>query len=285
MREKAQIVMRSLWLRPLSSVVLACIAMAPACAEETLPQELEGVGIDEKLGSRINLDLEFIAENGYPVTLRSYFKSGKPVVLNLVYYSCPMLCNLVMNGQTAVLRDVAWTPGKEFEVVSISIEPKDTFALASAKKKFYLESYGRPVSSGWHFLTDYQGNAKRLAEQIGFHYRWDEKTQQIAHAASIMVLTPDGRMSRYLYGIKFKPRDIRLALTEASEGKLGSTIDKLLLFCFHYDSTARSYVPFARNLMRAGGVGIVLIMGFVLTHLWRRERRNAFGAQPLVSVK
>ena len=247
--------------------------------------ELEGVGIDEKLGSKVNLDLEFTGENGYPVTLRSFFKSGKPVVLDLVYYSCPMLCNLVLNGQTAALRELAWTPGQEFEVVSVSIEPKDTYAVAAAKKRYYLESLGKPVSNGWHFLTDYQGNAKRLADQIGFNYRWDERTQQIAHAASIMVLTPDGRVSRYLYGIKFKPRDLRLALTEASEGKLGSTVDKLLLFCFHYDPSAKSYVLFARNLMRGGGVAIMLIVGFVLTHLWRRERKNGFGAQPLVSVK
>ena len=268
-----------------SAALLLPFFLPVLSADESLPQELEGVGIDEKLGASLNLDLQFTAENGYQVPLRSFFKSGKPVLLNLVYYSCPMLCNLVLNGQTSALREIPWTPGNEFEVVSISISPSDNYGLAASKKKYYMESYGRPAQAGWHFLTDYEGNAKRLSEQIGFHYRWDDKTQQIAHAAAIMAVTPDGRMSRYLYGIKFKPRDIRLALTEASEGKLGSTTDKLLLFCFHYDPSAKSYVPFARNLMRAGGVLIVLIMSLVLTHLWRRERRLATAGETLVTVR
>jgi len=271
-----------------SLAVTALLALSLALslsAEETLPRELEGVGIDEKLGAKIDLDLQFTAENGYQVPLRNFFRSGKPVILNLVYYSCPMLCNLVLNGQTAVLREIPWTPGDQFEVVSVSISPQDNFSLAAKKKQFYMESYGKPVNAGWHFLTDFQGNAKRLADQVGFHYRWDDRTEQIAHVAAILVLTPDGRMSRYLYGIKFKPRDLRLALTEASEGKLGSTTDKLLLFCFHYDPTAKSYVPFARNLMRAGGILIVLIMGFVLAHLWRRERKTRPADQPLVHVR
>lgn len=273
--------------RHLNKILMAavlCLALS-LWADNLLPSGLEGVGIDEKLGSKINLDLQFTAENGYEVPLRNYFKSGKPVILNLVYYSCPMLCNLVLNGQTSALREVAWTPGNEFDIVTISIDPTENYGLAKSKKRYYMESYGRPAYQGWHFLADYQGNAKRLAEQVGFHYRWDDRTQQIAHAAAIMVLTPDGTVSRYLYGIKYKPRDVRLALTEASEGKLGTTVDRILLFCFHYDPAARSYVPFARNLMRLGGVLIVLIMGFVLTRLWRRERSAAQAAQPLVIAK
>jgi protein SCO1/2 len=247
----------------------------PAWGQENrFPPELEGVGIDEKLGARVNLDLEFTAENGYQVPLRSFFRSGRPVILNLVYYKCPMLCNLVLNGQTSSLKEVAWTVGEQFDVVTISIDPEEMFNLAVAKKKWYLEQYGRPAESGWHFLTDYQGNARRLADQIGFHYRWDAATQQWAHAAAIMVLTPDGRVSRYLYGIKYQPRDLRLALTEASEGKLGTVGDKLLLFCFHYDPSSKAYVPFARNLMKLGGVLTVFVLGGFLTVLWRRERKR-----------
>jgi protein SCO1/2 len=140
------------------------------------------------------------------------------------------------------------------------------------KKSYYMEAYGREAHQGWHFLTDYQGNVKKLAEQVGFSYRWDDKTQQFAHAAALMVLTPDGQVSRYLYGIRFKQRDVRLALTEASEGKLGSIGDRILMFCFHYDPASRSYVPFARNIMRAGGVLTILTLGTTLLVLFRRER-------------
>jgi protein SCO1/2 len=191
------------------------------------------------------------------------------------------LCSLVLNAQTKVLRELAWTAGKEFEVVTISIDPQEMFNLAVAKKKWYLEQYGRQeAAQGWHFMTDYQGNAKRLADQLGFNYRWDAKTEQWAHAAALMVLTPDGRVSRYIYGLQYSQRDMRLALTEASAGKLGTMGDRLLLFCFHYDPVSRSYVPFARNLMKAGGLFTVLVMGTILFFLWRRERRKTAAALP-----
>jgi Uncharacterized protein SCO1/SenC/PrrC, involved in biogenesis of respiratory and photosynthetic systems len=164
---------------------LALLALLTASlwgAEETLPPQLEGVGIVEKLGSPVDLNLQFTAENGYQVPLSSFFHKDKPVLLNLVYYSCPMLCNLVLNGQTQVLHDVAWTPGEEFEVVTISIDPTEMFNLAAKKKQQYLESYGRPTH-GWHFLTDYKGNVKKLAEQVGFNYKYDDRQQQFAHAA------------------------------------------------------------------------------------------------------
>jgi protein SCO1/2 len=252
---------------------LALIFALPAfAADEPLPRELEGVGIAEKLGGRIDLDLQFTAENGYQVPLRSYFRQNKPVVLNLVYYSCPMLCNLVLNGQLNVLKETAWTPGNEFEIVTISIDPMENWGLALNKKRYYMEAYGKDAYAGWHFLTDYQGNVKKLAEQVGFSYKWDDHTKQFAHAAALMVLTPDGRVSRYLYGIKFKPRDFRLAVTEASEGKLGSLTDRILMYCFHYDPKARSYVPFALNMMRAGGVLTILILGGVLLFFFSRDR-------------
>ena len=263
------------------AALLLTLAVAASAQENRLPSELEGVGVDEKFGQKVNLDLEFTAENGYQVTLRKYFSSGKPVIVNLVYYRCPMLCSLVLNAQTKVMKEVAWTAGKEYEVVTISIDPQEMFNLAVAKKKWYLEQYERPdAAQGWHFLTDYQGNAKRLADQLGFNYRWDAKTEQWAHAAAIMVLTPEGKVSRYLYGLQYRPRDMRLALAEASEGKLGTVGDKLLLFCFHYDPVSRSYVPFARNLMKAGGLMTVLVMGIFLSFLWRRERRRTAASLP-----
>jgi len=255
-------------------VKLAIVLLAAGvvfAADQPLPEELEGVGIEEELGTQIDLDLTFIAEDGHPVALSEYFESGRPVVLNLVYYSCPMLCTLVLNGQTTTLREIPWTPGEEYEIVTISIDPRDTFALAREKKQLYLTNYERPAP-GWHFLVDHQGNAKKLAEQIGFHYRYDERIEQFAHAAAIMVLTGDGRMSRYLYGVRYPTRDIRLALTEASEGRIGSAVDRVLLFCYHYDPDSRSYALFATNIMRTGGALVMLILGVVLWRFWRRER-------------
>jgi protein SCO1/2 len=261
------------------------IAMAAAVyAEQSLPPMLEGVGVDEKIGRAVDLDLTFIGENGYPVALRKFFKPGRPVILNLVYYRCPMLCNLVMNGQTAALREIPWTIGNEFDVVTISIDPTEGFDLARQKRQVYLGNYGKPAE-GWHFLTDHENHAKQLAEQIGFHYRYDERIEQYAHAAAIMILTPDGRMSRYLYGIKFKPRDIRFALTEAAEGKGKFTIDQLLLFCYHYDPQSRSYTLFATNVMRGGGILTVLILGTVLYGFWRRERRKVTREGTLVAAR
>jgi protein SCO1 len=260
------------------AVALLVLAIAPSleARDEELPPELVGVDVIEHIGQKVNLDLQFTAESGYQVPLRQFFEKGKPVLLNFVYYRCPMLCNLVLNGQTAALRELAWTAGKEFEIVTISIAPEEQFNLARAKKKFYLETYGRqPAQEGWHFLTDFQGNTKRLADEVGFQYHWDPKTEQWAHTAAIMMLTPDGRISRYLYGVKFKERDLRLGLAEASEGKLGTVGDKLLLFCFHYDSEAKGYVPFARNIMKLGGALMVVCMGIVLGFLFRRDRNTA----------
>lgn len=246
---------------------------------------LEGVGVDERVGRAIDLDLTFTAENGYQVPLRSFFHQGKPVILNLVYYKCPMLCNMVLNGQTASLREIPWTPGNEFEVVTISINPEEGFDLAREKKALYLGSYGKPAP-GWHFLTDYQNHSKQLAEAIGFHYRYDERQEQFAHAAAIMVLTPEGKMARYLYGVRFKARDLRFALTEASEGRGKFSIEKLLLFCYHYDPQSRSYTLFATNIMRGGGLLSVLILGTVVLRLFKAERkRNRITEGNLVPAK
>lgn len=253
--------------------VLLAVAAAAAWANQPVPRELEGVGVDEHVGSPVDLDLTFMQENGYPAPLRTFFQKDKPVILNLVYYSCPMLCNLVLNSQTATLREIPWTPGNEYEVVTISIDPRETFDLASRKRQVYQTSFGRPAP-GWHFLVDHEGHAKRLAEQMGFHYRYDESQGQFAHAAAIMILTPDGKISRYLYGIKFRTRDVRLGLTEAAAGRGMFSAEKLLLFCFRYDSSAHSYVLFAANFMRIGGGLCALALGLILWRLWRKDKLN-----------
>lgn len=267
-----------------ASAVMLLLCASIVRADLPRPMMLEGVGVDEKVGRTIDLDLTFIAENGYPVPLRNFFSAGKPVILNLVYYKCPMLCNLVLNAQTSALRDIPWTPGNEFEVVTISIDPTEGFDLAQQKKKLTLESYGKPAP-GWHFLVDHEGHAKQLAEAIGFHYRYDQRIEQYAHTAAIMVLTPQGKMARYLYGVKFPTRDLRLALTEAAEGKGKFSIEQLLLFCYHYDPQAHSYTLFATNIMRGGGLLTVLIMGFVLMRFWKKEKERSLTEGNLVPAK
>jgi protein SCO1/2 len=260
---------------PLASLALfaAFIALTtPALAGESerVPRELQGVDVIEHLGSKVDLDLTFVGEDGYPKPLRTYFQKGRPVILNLVYYNCPMLCNLVLNGQTAAMREMGWTPGKEYEVVTISIDPFEDYGMARSKKATYMASFEREAP-GWHFLIDHQGNVAKLAQQVGFQYRRDDQTGQYAHASVIFVLSPEGKISRYLYGVKFRAFDVKLALSEAAEGKTGLT-QKLLLLCFHYDPASRSYAPYAMNIMRGGGVLMVLIMGTVLYRLFRRER-------------
>jgi len=272
--------LRLAWITALAAAVLPLCAQT---ADERTPRELEGVAITEHLGQKVDLGLKFVAEDGYSHELREYFSKGKPVILNLVYYSCPMLCNLVLNGQTDALRKLPLTIGNEFEVVTISIDPTENYGLANNKKAAYLASYERPTS-GWHFLADQDGNVAKLASQIGFGYKLDPKTGQYAHAAAIYVLSPEGMISRYLYGVKFKPLDIRLALTEAAGERFGVG-ERLLLYCFHYDPASQSYVPFARNFMRMSGVAALGFFGFLLLRLWLRERRALYANRQMVTAK
>lgn len=263
----------------LGAVALPCVFAQspyrnPGYVESQLPPgqrptQLEGVGIDEKLGAQIDLDLTFIAEDGYPHKLREYFYKGRPVLLNMVYYDCPQLCTLILNAQVQVMRDIEWTPGNQYEIVTISIDPREAFDKARKKKAMYLSSYDRPAP-GWHFLTDTKGNAARLAKQIGFNYRYDARSEQYAHPAAIMVLSPQGKMARYLYGITYKAPDLRFALAEASEDRVTMAVEKVLLLCYMYDPKAGKYVLFATNFMKAGGVLTMLAMLW----FWRRMVRS-----------
>lgn len=239
-----------------------------------LPPQLVNVGVTEHLGAQIDLNLDFIAENGYPVALKDFFHKGKPVILDLIYYSCPMLCNLILNGQAQVMREIPWNPGDQYEVVTISIDPNESFDLAKRKKETYVESLGKPAG-GWHFLCDKDGNAKKLAEQIGYHYRYDPVQEQFAHPATIFILTPEGKLARYLYGTRFRPMDVRFALAEASEGRSTMTIEKILLFCYHYDPKASGYVLFASNFMKIGGAFTVLLIGWFLWRMVKFEKARS----------
>lgn len=251
------------------------MATVPAHAQEVVdkPEEFENVGIEEHIGDTIPLNLIFTDDHGQQVTLDKYFKQDKPVMLAMVYYTCPMLCNLILNGMVESMKGLDWTPGKEFQVVAVSFQPSETSLLASAKKKNYLKELGKPdVGDGWAFLTGAGDQSKALADAVGFKYRWDEKNQQFAHASAIYLLTPEGKISRYLYGIEFPSRDVKLGLLEASEGKVGSTVDKIILYCYHYDPDAKGYVVFAGNVMRLGGAVTLALLVLLLGTLWSRER-------------
>jgi protein SCO1/2 len=248
---------------------------------EPLPKALEGVGITEHFGARVPLGLEFTAEDGTPVQLSRYFDGKRPVILTLNYYRCPMLCGLLLNGLVDGLKGLSWTPGNQFEVVTLSFDPLETRTLAMLKKESFISEFGRPAAAaGWHFLTGSQANIKALTDAVGFSYRYDEERQQYAHPAGIFLLTPDGRIARVLYGVEFPSRTLKLALTEAGEGKVGSAGDQILLYCFHYDSNGGHYVVAAGNLMRLGGVATVLVVGVWLGVAWRRGANKHADSRP-----
>jgi len=241
------------------------------------PELLKEVGIDQKLNSSIPLDLMFRDEHGKAVTLGQYFGS-KPVILTLVYYNCPMLCTQVLNGLDRSLEQIPLTIGKDFEVVTVSIDPTDRPPLAEAKQAVYLGMYNRPGSAvGWHFLTGEESQIKQLAAAIGFRYAYDPDSHQYAHASGIMILTPEGKLSRYFYGVTYPERDMRLGLVEASEGKIGSPVDQVLLFCYHYDPHTGKYGLLISRVLQLGGLATVLIGGIFLILLFRGEHYELHG--------
>jgi protein SCO1 len=242
-----------------------------------LPPALKEVGIEQRLGEPLPLATEFRDEAGRTVKLGDYFASGRPVIVAFVYYECPMLCNQVLNGLTGSLKGMSFDAGKEFDVVAISFDARefDKPGLASNKKAAYMERYGRPgAEKGWHFLTGSQASIDAVTGAAGFSYKWDEKSNQFAHAAAIMIANPDGKLSRYFYGIDYSPRDIKFSLMESADNKVGSAGEKLLLYCFHYDPSTGKYGLAILRVLRVGGVLTVLGlagMGFVF---WRRNRKK-----------
>ncbi|OFV88897.1 MAG: electron transporter SenC [Acidobacteria bacterium RBG_16_68_9] len=239
------------------------------------PGLLSKIRIDQKLDEQVPLDLPFVDEHGRAVTLGQYFGT-RPVVLALVYYECPMLCTQVLNGLTSVLTVLKFDAGREFDVVAVSFDPGETAGLARDKKRNYLGRYGRPgTDAGWHFLTGKQTAIDRLTDAVGFRYAYDEKTDQYAHAATIIVLTPQGRVSRYFYGIEYAPRDLRLGLVEASENRIGSVVDQALLLCYHYDPSEGKYGVAIINVIRLIGLLTIAGVGVFIVAALRRERRQA----------
>ncbi len=234
-----------------------------------LPEAVKTVGIDQKLNQQLPLDAVFKDEQGREVRLGEYFK-GKPVVVSLVYYSCPMLCNQVLNGMLGGFRQIPFNIGEQYEVVTVSFDAKETPELAAKKKETYIKAYNRPSgNAGWHFLTGDEANIKRLADAVGFRYHWDDKTQQFAHASGIMLATPEGKLARYFYGIEYPARFMRLGLVEASENKIGSPVDTLMLYCYHYDPATGKYGAVVMNIVRGGGV--LALIGFVILFLLLRK--------------
>jgi protein SCO1/2 len=250
------------------------LSMQDSNLKPALPGALRGVGIDQKLDEQVPLNIIFKDEAGRDVPLSNFFSKGKPVVLALVYYRCPMLCTQILTGLESTLKAVTFNPGQDFEVVAVSFDPKDTPELAAAKKQTYLRRYGRAnTANGWHFLSGEEKNIKLLTDAVVFHYKYDPKTDQFAHASGIMILTPDGRMSRYFYGVEYAPRDVRLGLVEASQNKIGSPVDAVLLFCFHYDPATGKYGAMALNLLRTSAALFALIGGTFLVIVIRRDMR------------
>jgi protein SCO1/2 len=263
------------------AVILAAtvaLALSPARAQdrtEPVPKPLAHVGVTEHLGQPLPLDLAFADEDGRPVTLGAFFGPGRPVILTLNYYRCPMLCTYELNGLVQGMKGLPWTAGSEFDVVTVSIDPRERPELAAAKKRTYIEGYGRPAAaSGWHFLTGSSASIEGLARAAGFEYEYDRETDQYGHAAVILLVTPDGHVSRYLYGVQFEPDTLKLALLEASRGKIGSALERFILYCYHYDAGRGRYSLAAMKIMRAGAALSVLILGTAVSGLWIRDRRR-----------
>ncbi len=228
-----------------------------------LPKALREVSIDQKLNEQLPLGLVFRNERGETVKLGDYF-GKKPVVLSLVYYQCPMLCTQVLNGMVSAFKVLTFKAGAEFDVVTVSFDPRETPALAAAKKKTYLgylpEDKRASATNGWHFLTGDEESIRRLTEAVGFRYHFDETTNQFAHASAIMITTPEGKLARYFYGIEYSPKDLRLGLVEASQNKIGSPVDQLLLYCYHYDPSTGKYGAVVMNMIRIGGIATLVAM-------------------------
>ena len=264
---------------PIAAWIALTLLSAPAQAQlqgpvqdiGVRPDLLKDVGVDQKLNQSVPLNLTFRDEHGKTVELAEYF-GQKPVILSLVYYNCPMLCTQVLNGLESSLKLIPMNIGKQFDVVTVSIDPTERPILAEAKQALYTGLYGRPnAAQGWHFLTGDEQQIRQLANAVGFRYAYDPDSKQFAHASAIMVLTPEGKISRYFYGIQFPSRDLRLGLVEASEGKIGTPIDQVLLFCYHYDPSTGKYGLLISRLIRAAGVLTVLAIGGLILVLYRKE--------------
>lgn len=246
-----------------------------AARDNNVPGELEGIGIKDHSGKDVPRDVTLTDQDGKQVRLGDYFDGKRPVLLALAYYECPMLCSLVLTGVLEGVKPLRWTAGEDYRVLVVSFDPRDTPQRAADKRKAYMDAYGRKLGPrGWDFLVGDAAAVKRVAESVGFGYRWDERQQQYAHAAGAFVLTPEGRISRTLYGLSFVT-DLRLSLLEASEGKIGTVMERVLLFCYHYDPVSRGYILATMRVVKLSGVLTILVLGAFLLRFWRAERRRS----------
>jgi protein SCO1/2 len=260
-----------------AAVLVICLPLATAWAQrlEATPKELLDVGITEHLNTQIPLDLNFVDQTGKPVTLAQYFDGSVPVILTMNYSNCPMLCSMQLDGLFHGLSEMEWKLGDNYRMVTVSIDPKESSERAAMTRDKYLRAYGREgVGSGYVFLTGKNEQIKQLADTVGFGYRYVPATGEYSHAAVTMICTPDGRLSRYLAGVEYDPQTLKMSLLEASEGKIGSPMDHILLYCFQYDASSGKYGPSAFKLMRIAAAGMVLVVGGVLAVYWRRESKR-----------
>jgi protein SCO1/2 len=242
---------------------------------QDLPPNLAKVGITQRLNERIPFDLSFRDEQGQTVRLGDYFHANKPVILSLVYYECPMLCTETLNGLSSALRIMSLKLGQDYQVVTVSFDPNEKPDLALAKKNAYLRRYGHPGGqAGWHFLVGDEPNIHALTEAAGFHYLFDQQTRQFVHAAGIMVLTPEGRIAQYYYGVDYSPKDLRLGLVEASQNRIGTFVDQVLLYCYHYDPRTGRYGAVIINVLKLAGAATVLLLGGFLGLMFRLEKKR-----------
>ena len=249
--------------------------MAPPANQR--PPGLANVGIEQHLSEQIPQNLTFRDESGKTVRLGDYF-GKRPMILNLVYYNCPMLCGEVLSGLTSTLRVLRFDLGREFEVITVSFDPRETPQIAAEKKKQYLERYGRKgAEQGWHFLTGQQDAIATLTKSAGFQYEYDAKTDQFAHTTAIMVLTPKGKIAQYYYGVEYAPKDLRLGLIEASQNKIGNLVDQVLLYCYHYDPATGKYGAVIMRVVRLAGLATILLLGAFIAIMFRLDAAHTSG--------
>ena len=239
------------------------------------PEDLANVGITEKLGEYVSGDIRLVNEKGEVVVLEKYLNNGRPLMLAMVYFECPMLCNLILQGMMKGVGELSWQPGREYDILVVSISPTETPELAIANKQMYLDRLGNhEASDGIHFLTGTEEQVRRLGDQVGFYYQWNEQTQEYMHGSTLIFLSETGRVSRYLHGIDYPELMLRNALSDAAQGRIGSPIDRIVLYCFQYDAAAGSYVPVAVNIMKLGGAVTLLVLGVFLGFFFLRERKS-----------
>jgi len=257
----------------LVALFISAVPLPGLAAGNTLPTDLEDVGFDQRLGETVPLDVLFTEANGQEAPLGTWF-GERPVILALVYYDCPMLCPMVLNGLTSALKPMNFDPGKEFDVVVVSFDARETPAMAAESKAIFVDRYGRPgTEAGWHFLTGSEESITALTAAVGFRFTYTPEVDQFAHTAGIVALTPAGQVARYFFGVDYPPKTLRLGLVEAADNKIGSIVDQVLLYCYHYDPETGTYTAVAMNIMRLGALFTVALLGLFLLIQLKRERR------------